>query len=183
MNEIRSNSTPANIQHTATHAQAASTSPSSTRCQDPLAALERELLARPGSHHHRHHYRHTTPAQLAGHLAPPTNPPNAVDRSRTPSPAPTAGARRCMAATAAWIPLTEDRLANSNTIPGAIERRQSWDGQEYRHAMMVQATGLVCACHPTEHAHKHDSHSNHHGINVPPQNSYEADRGFSEASH
>ncbi|EPE06542.1 hypothetical protein F503_02670 [Ophiostoma piceae UAMH 11346] len=187
MNQIRSNSTPANIQNTtlsstpSTQANQATQAPAATaHYLDPLAVLERQLLARPGSHGH-HHHRHQTGTQVSGHLAPPSS--GTMSKSRTPSPEPTPAARRCMAATAAWIPMSEGSPGINRPFFGAIERRQSWDGQEYRHAMMLQGTSLECACHPNEHTPNHNWHSRHHEISVPPQNSYEADRGFSEGSH
>ena len=190
MNQIRQNSTSANIQDTphttlrsTSSTQATPAAAAAAHYLDPLAVLERQLLARPGSHGHHHHHRHQTGAQVAGHLAPPASRAMSKSRSRTPSPEPTPAARRCMAATYAWVPTTETSPGHDATFPCAFERRPSWDGQEYRHAMMVQGTSLACACHPCEHTPKHNWHARHHEISVPPQDSYAADRGFSEGSH
>ncbi len=122
------------------------------------------------------------------------SPSRSPSMTRTPSP----GARRCMAAMAAWTP--------------RLDRRQSWDGQAYRRAMMVQSTGLVCQCHPAEGqvgftAHQPNCQRHHeqlqkeaaaedderrqhsqarqvlgHGAggSSSSMHSYEADRGFSE---
>ncbi|CAK7236067.1 hypothetical protein SCUCBS95973_009479 [Sporothrix curviconia] len=176
-------------------------SPSTFR-QDPLAALERGLLARPSTHRYWHHRHHS---HSGSHLAPPSPlysrgqsrsrshgraSPSPSGRSPSHSPSPTPAARRCMEATAAWTP--------------RMDRRQSWDDQDHRHAMMLQSTGLLdCACHPGQHeanggqcpsptpshglcfsGHHHRHHSRHqsetHSGSATSQSIYEADRGFSE---
>lgn len=72
-----------------------------------------------------------------------------------------------MAATAAWKP--------------SLDRRQSWDGQEYRRAMMLQATGLVCGCHPGDGAPDTQEHHDHRDQSGgQARGIYESDRGFSE---
>ncbi|CAK7262580.1 hypothetical protein SEPCBS57363_000139 [Sporothrix epigloea] len=181
-------------------ASSASSCPSVEQCpaatppsfrQDPLAALERALLAHPTTHRywHRRHHSHD-----GNHLAPPSpahharstgrshgRSPSPPSRSPSHSPMPSSAARRCMEATDAWTP--------------SLDRRQSWDGQAHRRAMMIQATGLGCTCHP-EHdeagqdcKHSPDQSAGRHHHRrltqpllhmVTPQNIYESDRGFSE---
>ncbi|KIH89912.1 hypothetical protein SPBR_01038 [Sporothrix brasiliensis 5110] len=130
---------------------------------DPLAALERHLLAHPHRHHH-----HRTHGQSA-------HPPRAQQlQGKTALLAPPSP-RHCMAATTAWTP--------------APDRRQSWDEQEYRRAMMVQSTGLECGCHPhtgggDEATAPHRQHQHLHspdGVSV--RGLYESDWGFSEIVH
>ncbi|KAL1906660.1 hypothetical protein Sste5344_007511 [Sporothrix stenoceras] len=137
-------------------------------CQDPLAALERDLLAHPSHHHYAHsHHPHPPHAHQQAHLVPPS-PSRNNGSSRSPSPVPSPAAQRCMTATNAWTP--------------SLDRRQSWDGQAYKRAMMLQSTELMCGCHPTTteaneqqpvHHHQHHSEGSTRGI-------YESDRGFSE---
>ncbi|CAK7264359.1 hypothetical protein SEPCBS119000_000959 [Sporothrix epigloea] len=152
--------------------------------QDPLAALERALLAHPTTHRYWHHRRHS---HNGDHLAPPSPAHHARERSRSHgrspsrSPLPSSAARRCMETTAAWTP--------------SLDRRQSWDNQAHRRAMMIQATGLDCSCHP-EHGesgqdcghdhslntggHHHRRQTQSHPHTATSQNIYESDRGFSE---
>ncbi|CAK7199890.1 hypothetical protein SEUCBS139899_002576 [Sporothrix eucalyptigena] len=173
--------------------QSIDTSPATSQSafrQDPLAALERALLAHPATHHywHRHHHHH----RGGDHLAPPNLShqrqhsrsrsgsrchSRTPGRSPSPSPSPSPAARRCMETTAAWTP--------------SLDRRQSWDGQEYRRAMMLQGTGLVCRCHPEETQEEHNQGRHHHRHPALPPTAvgmvtsrsvYEADRGFSEVN-
>ncbi|ERS97521.1 uncharacterized protein SPSK_03650 [Sporothrix schenckii 1099-18] len=154
---------------------------------DPLAAFERHLLAHPHRHHHHRTHGHSAhpprARQLQGKttfLAPPSprmcgSHSRSRSRSCSRSPAPSQAAQHCMAATTAWTP--------------APDRRQSWDEQEYRRAMMVQSTGLACGCQPhagggdkataPHHGHQH----RHSPVGVSARSLYESDWGFSEVVH
>ncbi|CAK7566817.1 MAG: hypothetical protein SEPTF4163_004770 [Sporothrix epigloea] len=184
-------------------ASTASSCPSVEQCpaatppsfrQDPLAALERALLAHPTTHRYWHRRRHS---HDGNHLVPPSpahhtrspgrshdqSSPSPPRRSPSHSPLPSSAARRCMEATDAWTP--------------SLDRRQSWDGQAHRRAMMIQSTGLGCTCHPEQeedaghdcnHGPDQSTSGSHHHRRltqpflhmVTPQNIYESDRGFSE---
>ncbi|CAK7234571.1 hypothetical protein SBRCBS47491_008992 [Sporothrix bragantina] len=164
-------------------------SPTSLR-QDPLAAFESALLAHPTTHR----YCHRRHSQNSGnHLAPPSpasftrggrgsaRSPSPSGRSPSHSPSPSPAARRCMEATAAWRP--------------SMDRRQSWDDQDHRRAMMLQSTGLACPCHPQHEPGQSPSPTHglgfgrrrHHRRQTAPHSGpaksrsiYESDRGFSE---
>ncbi|EFX05981.1 hypothetical protein CMQ_4050 [Grosmannia clavigera kw1407] len=169
-------SSPLNIFHHLRHGTAgdANAHVETGTSQDPLVAFEHHLLAHPAN-------RPAAPARLSARSL--TVPSSHLGRRPSPSP----DARRCMAATEAWTP--------------CLDRCQSWDGQAYRRAMMVRATGILCGSaeanaaanshespdHLTGHAHCLDGHHHHnhfhhmHDVNGSC-NDYEANRGFSECA-
>ncbi|EAQ87492.1 predicted protein [Chaetomium globosum CBS 148.51] len=79
---------------------------------DAIADLAASLLSSPKHHHHHHHHPHPTATTT-------NNNPTATNQDTT---AEDSGTERAMSHTGAWKP--------------ALDRRQSWSAQEYKHDLL-----------------------------------------------